>query len=180
MSKVFKVIRRELGEALPPTIFFFILFHFVVLTNHLILESYDLTPTRSIIATIGALIGGKAVLLANRFSFVNLFSDKPLIYNVLWRTVVYALCCCFFLVNEEIISNLIHHRSLHEAVNRLETEISPSILTAHFIWLFVALLLYNSFAALDRYLGEGTIRRLFLVDRMSQPHGDRLIRQVSE
>lgn len=180
MGKVFKVIQRELGEALPPTVFFFILFHLVVLTNHLLLESYDLTPTRSVLATIGALIGGKAVLLANRFSFVNLFSDKPLIYNVLWRTLLYALCCCFFLVNEELISGLIHHRSIAEAVKRLETNLSTSILAAHFIWLFVALFLYNSFAALDSYLGQGTIRRLFLFDRMSQLHRDKLSTQASE
>ena len=40
---------------------------------------------------VAALILGKAVLLADMLPMVNRFPNKPLIYNVVWKTLIYLL-----------------------------------------------------------------------------------------
>src|SRR3954454_20207524 len=55
-------ILHELREALPPTIFFFIGFNFVVLTTNLLVAEYAVAVSNFMLATLAALIVGKAVL----------------------------------------------------------------------------------------------------------------------
>ena len=40
---------------------------------------------------VGALILGKAVLIADMLPIINRFPEKPMAYNVVWKTVIYVL-----------------------------------------------------------------------------------------
>ena len=40
---------------------------------------------------LGALILGKAVLISDMLPIINRFPEKPLAYNVAWKTVIYFL-----------------------------------------------------------------------------------------
>ena len=40
-------------------------------------------------ATVGALLIAKVVLIADKLPIINRFPEKPLIYNVVWKTVIY-------------------------------------------------------------------------------------------
>ena len=83
-------LKHEFHEVLPPTIFFLIAFHIVVFNRRLMLREYGL-PLASITgATVAALLIGKIVLITDKFPFINRFSDKPLMYNVAWKTVIYV------------------------------------------------------------------------------------------
>ncbi len=42
-------------------------------------------------ATIGALLVAKVVLLGDMLPAVNRFPDEPLIYNVVWKTLIYVI-----------------------------------------------------------------------------------------
>src|SRR5215469_6417212 len=56
---------RELREMLPPTIFFFIGFNLILLTTNLLIANYGATFGSFMLVTGGALVVGKAVLVAN-------------------------------------------------------------------------------------------------------------------
>ena len=60
-------ILNEVREALPPTIFFFVGFNFIVLTTNLLVAEYLAAVSNFMLATMAALVVGKAVLVANRF-----------------------------------------------------------------------------------------------------------------
>jgi hypothetical protein len=165
MVKLFQKIGHELREVLVPTLFFFFMFHLVALTNLLMLESYQVSATRAVLATIGALVGGKAVLVANHLSFVNRFDHKPLIWGVLWKSMIYAFFCALFLILEQIVVGVSHQGGILRTGETLLSHVSIPKACANAIWLFIALLLYNSFTELDRYLGKGSIRRVFFVSR---------------
>jgi hypothetical protein len=47
---------------------------------------------------VAALVLGKSVLLANALPYINRFPEKPLIWNVCWKSVVYF-----------IVATLIHY-----------------------------------------------------------------------
>ena len=180
MPKVLRFLGEELKELLPTVIFLFLLFHLIAISNMLLLETYSLSPTRTAFATLGELVGGKASLVANKLPFVSLFIKKPLIYNVLWRTLIYSILCCWFLSVEELVTGAIRYGGVAGAVHQLKIHMSPSLIAFNMIWLFVGLLLYNSFAALDSLLGRGTIRRLFLVDSLARPELEKLVRREKD
>jgi hypothetical protein len=69
-------ILHELRGALPPTIFFFVGFNFIVLTTNLLVAHYAIAVSNFMLATVAALVVGKAVITANAMPFLKLF-DRP-------------------------------------------------------------------------------------------------------
>jgi hypothetical protein len=91
MSDLRKRIKDEVRELLPLTIFFLIAFHIIVLSRALMLDEFGVKVSARAGATVGALLVAKVVLLADLLPFINRFPEKPLIYNVVWKTVTYWL-----------------------------------------------------------------------------------------
>jgi hypothetical protein len=90
MSRIWEVMKHEFHEVLPPTIFFLVAFHIVILDRILLLRQYGLPLSSVAGATVAALLVAKIVLITDKFPFVNRFPDKPLIYNVVWKTAIYV------------------------------------------------------------------------------------------
>jgi len=91
MSKLLEKIWQEFVAILPPTIFFFVTLGIIAVVRVLMLRGTGI-PTASLLQiAIGALILGKAVLIADMLPIVNRYPDKPLAYNVVWKTVIYFL-----------------------------------------------------------------------------------------
>jgi hypothetical protein len=162
MKNIVRLIKHELREALAPTLFFFTAFHLVAATKTLILDAYNVTPTGLAVATVGALIVAKAVLIADNFPFINRFAGKPLVFSVLWKTAIYAVLCLAFRCIEELIPLISKHEGLGSALEHLVSEVSWPHFWALQIWLIVALIVYNAIAELDKHLGEGSMRKAFL------------------
>src|ERR1700751_3878519 len=64
---------KEFLEILPPTIFFIIGFNLIVLTTNLILADYGAQFASFMLATAGALIVAKALLVANAMQVIRHF-----------------------------------------------------------------------------------------------------------
>ena len=62
--------------ALPPTIFFFVGFNFIILTTNLLVADYAVAVSNFMLATVAALVVGKAVITANAMAFLKIF-DRP-------------------------------------------------------------------------------------------------------
>src|SRR5512140_1611047 len=91
MTKLSTTLKKEFFELLPPTIYFFVALHIVAFIRVLMLEGTGLKPSSSISIAVAALILGKAVLIADMLPLINRFPNRPLIYNIAWKTVVYLL-----------------------------------------------------------------------------------------
>jgi hypothetical protein len=165
MRSFFTFIIHELREVIYPVLFLFCVFELVAISNALLLESYSITPTHTAYASLGALIGGKAILVANKMSYVHMFRDRPVLVSVLWRSFIYALFCAVFLCSEHIVTGLFKHEGPLASLEGMSSSFSLAHVAANVIWLFVSLMLYNSYVEVDRQLGPGTLRRLFLGSR---------------
>src|SRR5213592_1019643 len=86
-----KKLKEEFFKLLPPTIYFFVALHIVAFVRVLMLKKTGLAPSSTISIAVAALILGKAVLIADMLPLINRFPNKPLIYNVAWKTVMYWL-----------------------------------------------------------------------------------------
>jgi hypothetical protein len=161
MKNIVHLIKHQFQEVIVPAAFFFIVFHLLVLTKTLILEAYAVTPTGVAVATLGALIVAKAILFADKLPFIKVFSGKPLIFSVLWKTVIYGVMGFVFRCIEELIPLLSRHDGFGTAVGLLIREVSWPQFWALQIWLMVALILYNSVSELDKHFGAGSMRKAF-------------------
>src|SRR3989475_12305146 len=96
-------LKEEFFKLLPPTIYFFVSLHIVPFVRALMLKGTGISPSSSISIAVAALILGKAVLIADMLPLINRFPNKPLIYNVAWKTLIYLLMSVFIHYLERLI-----------------------------------------------------------------------------
>jgi len=160
-KKVGAWLLHEFYEVLPPAIFFLIGFHLLAITRSLMLREYGLHVASAAGATVGALLVAKVVLIADAFPFVNRFPDRPLTYNVLWKTGIYVIASVFVHYLEHLIPVWWRLGSLAAANEQLLRE----IVWAHFLviqlWLLVLLFMYCSMRELVRAIGPREVKRMF-------------------
>jgi len=161
MSTVTAKIKEEFLAMLPPTIFFFVALHIVALVRSLMLKGSGLTPTTTISVTVAALILGKAVLIADMLPIINRYPDKPLIYNVAWKTVIYFVMSGIIHYLERLYDFWREAGSFVAGNERLLAEIVWPHYWATQIVLFVLILTYCTIHEIARVLGEGKLWQMF-------------------
>ncbi len=162
MPKIIKTLKQEFLEILPATIFFFIAFHLIALTEVLLLRQYRVPVSTTALVTVSALVLGKAILIADKLPFINRFPHKPLIYNLIWKTFFYLLISLFFRYLEVLIPMLVKHQSWSLANQHLQQEIVWPHFWAVQIWVWVLLFGYSIVRELVRTMGRReAIKRFF-------------------
>ena len=73
MSRLLAFVIKELREVWPPMVFFAVSFNLIVLTTDLILADYRASFANFMVATMAALVLGKAVLVAKATPFLRPF-----------------------------------------------------------------------------------------------------------
>jgi hypothetical protein len=91
MGKASEKIKEEFLALIPPTIFFFVTLGLVAVVRMLMAKGTGLPISTPIQVAVGALILGKAVLIADMLPVINRYPAKPLAYNVAWKTAIYVL-----------------------------------------------------------------------------------------
>jgi len=158
-------VKHELRELLPPTIFFFVTFHIIVLSRALMLREYGVKISTVAGATIGALLVAKVVLIADHLPVINRFPEKPLIYNVVWKTAVYWLGASVMHYLEHLIPLWWRTGDLAGANHQLLNEIVWPHFWAIQLWLIVLLLVYCSLREFVRVVGRREVARMFFGSR---------------
>jgi hypothetical protein len=160
--RILAVIGHEMREMLPPTIFFALGFNLIVLTSHLMTGSYGRQLFTFTLATTGALLVGKAVLLANAMPLLRRFDDAPLLYPILFKTFVYWLVVLVLRLLEAAIEGLIAGGGVLAAFHEAEARFSWDRFIAVQLWVLVLFLVYVTADELNALFGEGELRRVFL------------------
>lgn len=163
MQKLTAWLWKEIKELIPPTIFFFIAFNLIALTSALNLRHYGISVSAFANATLGALVAGKVVLITDKLSFINRYPDKPLIYNVVWKTLIYSLAALIIRYIERIIHFLYQYGSISSANRHLFEEVVWSRFLAVQIWLLVLLFIYCGFRELIRVVGRHAVIEMFFL-----------------
>jgi len=154
---------HEFREILPPTLFFFVGFNLILFTKRLILEQQLIQYFGFFIATTGALIVGKAVLVADAMPFLRYFDRRPLAYPILFKTVVYTVFVLVARFLEELIDYLITKGALGGGalIEHFLDTFSWQRFTATQLWIFVLFLLYVTASELNQLFGDGELYKIF-------------------
>ena len=161
MSNIIPRWKREFLRAIPTVMFFFVVFQLLALTRAMILEQYGIQVSTFLNATILALIVGKVVLFADLLPIMNRFPNKPLIYNILWKTFIYMLAALLVRYVEHLIPVILEHKSLTVANSHLLDEVVWPHLWLVQLWLLVCLFMYCIIREFVRILGPAQVRSMF-------------------
>jgi hypothetical protein len=164
MSNLGQKLKHELHELIPVIVFFFATFQLLALTEALMLKQYGISVPAFLTATVMALVVAKVVLIADHFPLVNRFPDKPLSYNVVWKTAIYFAALVAVRYAEHFIHFWRRTGSVAGANRRMiEETVWPHFFVAQ-LWLLILLLVYCAFRELVRALGRERIIKLFFRD----------------
>ena len=161
MTKLSTTLKKEFFELLPPTIFFFVALHIVAFVRVLTLKGTGISPLSTMSIAVAALILGKAVLIADMLPLINRFPNKPLIYNIAWKTVIYLLISAVIHYLERLIDFWRQAGSFVAGNQKLFAEIVWPHFWAIQIILFVLIAMYCTVHELVRVIGREKVLRIF-------------------
>ena len=161
MNKTVEKLKEEFLALLPPTIFFFIALHLVGLVRLLMTKGTGLPVTSTGQIALAALIIGKGVLLADLWPAINRFPQKPLIYNIAWKTVIYFAVASFI----HYLERLYDFGKEAGGFVAGNEKLLATIVWPHFwaiqIVLMMLITMYCTMSELVRVLGRDKMRQLF-------------------
>jgi len=155
-------LKHEIAPLVPVTLFFFVAFQLLALTQMLILDAHGVRLWVFGGATVGALVVAKVVVIADHLKFLNRFPEHPLIYNVVWKTAVYFLASLAVRYAEHLIRAWRKTGGFVEANRELADLIHWPHLIVVQMWLLILLAVYCTLRELVRALGRDKVISLFL------------------
>lgn len=153
-------LRRELRLLVPPVVFFLIAFNLLALTAALARPGENGVFTYAA-ASIAALICGKAVLIADYLPFFDRYPHRPLIWNVLWKSMLYVAITGAIRLAEQMIRGWLGNRHLGGGIEHAIAAFDWRSFVVVQLWLTVLFLIYTGFAELMLAVGRDKVARLF-------------------
>src|SRR6516164_6001472 len=159
---------HEAREALVPTLFFFIGFNFIVLTTNLLVAQYLVAVSNFMLATLAALVVGKAVLVANKISLLRRYDRAPLIQPILYKTAFYWVIVFLARLLERFVHFALDGNPPGDFPSYLVTTFSWHRFSAISLWILALFLIYVTATEFSHLFGPGELRRLFFTSRPSE------------
>ena len=161
MSKATEKIKEEFLALIPPTVFFLFTLSLIAVIRTLMLRGTGIPASSFAQIAVGALILGKAVVIADLLPFINRYPDKPLIYNIAWKTTIYTLVAMVIHYLERLIDFWKEAGGFIAANEKLWAE----MIWPHFwaIQMILVVLIFNycTVHELARVIGPAKMRALF-------------------
>src|SRR5438045_2430153 len=161
MHKIFEKLKEEFFAILPPTIFFFVALHIVTFIRMLMTKGSHFEPLSTVSIAVASLILGKAVLIADLLPPINRYPDKPLAYNVAWKTTIYLVVAGVIHYLERVIDFSRQAGGIVPGNEKMLTDMVWPHFWAVQIILFVLILMYCTAHELVRVIGKEKMLRLF-------------------
>lgn len=164
--RVISFLIHEAKKAIPPTLFFLIVFHLTAIIRHLDESSLGITAERSGSATVAALILGKIYLLMDERSFANRFKNRPLILGTLWKTLIYWCIATVATALEELLPAWFHAGNFSAAQTEILAHVTVPIFIANHLILLVSIFIFSALSELARAIGPRKVWELFFGKRI--------------
>ena len=165
MHKILDKIEEEFFAILPPTIFFFVALHTLTFIRVLIARGSHFEPLSTASIAIASLVLGKAVLIADMLPPINRYPNKPLAYNIAWKTAIYMVMATLIHYLERLIEFSRQAGGLAAGNAKLLADIVWPHFWAEEIILFLLILVYCTARELVRVIGKEKMQRRFFGPR---------------
>ena len=158
-------VKAEVLKILATTVFFAIGFCIIILHNRLLVEGSQIQIASYARALVGGLIAAKVLLTVDMLPFLDAFPHKPMVYNIGWKTSLYAVGAIGVLYAEPFLKRLVKGAGLYLSHQQAWQELMSPRTWATMIWIVVLLLVFVTAQEMSRVLGKGQLKYLFLGHR---------------
>jgi hypothetical protein len=156
-------LKHELKAIILVTLFFAVWLGIFMGLKILLLEDYHIQFGGFSMVLIGALILAKVVLILEHVSLGTWLRDKPVLVDVLLRTILYAFGTFVVMLLEKTFESRHEQGGFGPALMNVFQHRDMPHVWANTICLTGALLFYNLLAEINRRLGTGGLARMFLL-----------------
>jgi GYF domain 2 len=157
-------LKERIAEAIKTFIqmflYLWLVFGLLAIHQSIILSQYQIDYKSHGLAFVNALIFAKVMLVADDLRLGNRFNDKPLIYPVLFKSLLFAIALICFHIMEHVLVGIWHGRTVAESfseigANKLRGVVSISVVAT------VALVPFFILREISRVMGEDNFWSLF-------------------
>jgi hypothetical protein len=146
-------------------IYLFILFGLLSLYEWIILAKHQINYRPYGFAIINALVMAKVMLIADNLNLGGrFFKDRPLVYPILFKSMVFAIVLICFHIVEHVIAGVWEGRTIIQSIPSIGGGGLIGILAVGMI-MFVALIPFFAFKEISRAVGERELYSLIFTGR---------------
>lgn len=148
-------MHKEVSEIVTVSLFFLVSFFSIGVMEMLYLEEYGVSVFSVAKTFVSALVVAKVVLLLDRTSFGSRFRHHALWMDVLYKALVYTVCCAAVLSLERVFHQLSQAGTWMKAVGLALGSADIHRFFATVFCLFLVFTLYSLLRALSEHFGRG-------------------------
>jgi hypothetical protein len=167
-------IIHEINTFWGMTIYLWLLFFLFSLHESIVLAKYQIGYSFFGIPIVNALVLAKVMLIAEDLHLGERFKERPLIYPIAYKSIVFTIVfVCFHIVEESIIA-VLKGKPLSESISSIGGGRLLGILAVAAI-MTVALCPFFAFREIGRAMGERELRSLLFTQgpqAATRLHGD--------
>jgi hypothetical protein len=158
----------ELKRFLEITLYLWVVFGLMSIHKSVILSQEHLDYPEQTFAIVNALIFAKVLLVAEAFHLGTRFTERPLIYPILYKCLIFTLVILGFHYGESILVGVLHGKAIANSLPQPGGG-SPKVILSLCAMSFMLLLPLFGFEEVGRVIGYKELRDLFLEPRASDP-----------
>jgi hypothetical protein len=159
---------HELKELAIVAVYLYITLGAVIVMKTAVLHDQGISFVPWGIAAVKSLLLAKFILLGRAMKLGERYTTRPLIWPTLHKAFAFLVLLVVLVIIEEVVVGLFHHESVAATLGELTGAKLYETLAGILILLLV-LIPYFAFHVVDEALGEGTLARMFFVDRGPMP-----------
>ncbi len=155
---------HELKELAIIAVYLYITLGAVIIMKTAVLHDHGISFVPWGVAAVKAVLLAKFMLLGRAMKIGERYTARPLIWPTLHKAFAFLVLLVVLVIIEEVVVGLFHHQSVSASLGELTGAKLYETLAGILILLLV-LIPYFAFRVLDEALGEGTLTRMFFVER---------------
>lgn len=154
-------IYKQFLRVLPAFIFFLIAFSLINMIEGLFLKSEGIPPFSFYEVVLAAAVIAKVLILISHLPFINAFPNKPLIYNIVWKTFLYESSTFLVRIAMLLIPPILSFRSVVHGYAELIAHLDIRRFLAIQICYLLLFITFVTAEELIVSIGVKRIRKLF-------------------
>jgi hypothetical protein len=174
-----KKIKTEFKSLLGIALYFWILFTLFAFHKAILTNDRNIGVQLGV-ALLNSKIMAKVVFLGERTPLSRKFLEKPLIFTILAKSLIFSIVLFIFRIFEEILIGLWGGRTIHEILIEDHPKISNSngfvFIAMACTIIFVALIPFFAYLEIEEALGEETLRALLFRKKLKDFRKERSFR----
>ena len=157
-----KLLTRVIDEAKKfagMALYLWVLFGLFVLHERIVLAKHNIDYKFYGFAVVNALVLAKVMLIAEDLGLGERFKSRPLVYPILYKSVLFAIVFLCFDVIEEVLVGVVQGKTIFASVPSIGGGSASGIISVGVI-IAVALIPFFAFREVGRAIGERELRAL--------------------